>query len=794
MSILSRSFHVLQIVVIEVKGLIISLNVVNKSDILMSLRLENREKKAIRIYGFKPYFYVQDPLGEYLTIDGKRVSKAIVNSPIDVRNEREKYGKTYEADVKYVRRFLIDNDIYKCVEINGNRNEYRYDELKPVDCNVEPRIVYLDIEVLSTTTLSTSQPDYPIISITIYDTYLDKYITWLHYDKFENDIYNEKIKISANGVDYEINYELRLFKSETEMIKDFIYIWDTFSPDLVVGWNVWFDLEYIQNRLFLLSEQVGENLVFTLRETDVLDLLKAYRSVAPKRHSYRLKWITYVENIESREEAKEGRDIINNYYNEPLEVAFYNLRDVWRLVMIDKKYSLTKYFLTLKWMVGIESIQSFLLKQSEEKTMKTMTLIDTLLLRIARKENIVLPNRVFNENVLSKKYKGAIVFEPLKGIHENVAVFDIGRYYPSLILSFNISPETLVGKVSEEVSKFSQEKEGLLPKMVKHLFRLRDALEEERNRYSPNDPMYEVIDNKIMTVKFITNAIYGSTGNESFRIFNLNVAKTVTALGREGLTYLSSKVEEMGYKVIYGDTDSIFIQVPFEKAEELSITLSKILQAYFMKKYSLKSEPLIKIKFEKFYKRILFTGAKKRYAGLLVYEKGKEIKDGKIDIVGFEAIKSDYPPLTHEFEKELFKIILDGKINEVEELFRKYISEAKRRPLDDIAIYKTLSKELHEYRSKAPHVRAALWARLNLNIKYSRGSRVKFIYVKRAFGSQTDVVAYEDESQVKNKIVIDWGKQLESILFNPARVVLEPLNIFVNKNRLLGNVRKRTLF
>jgi len=81
----------------------------------------------------------------------------------------------------------------------------------------------------------------------------------------------------------------------------------------------------------------------------------------------------------------------------------------------------------------------------------TSIVIDTLLLRLAKREGVVLPTSVDRDE---NPIRGAIVLNPPSGRYENVAVLDMSRYYPSIIISFNVSPETKLNRITDEIWAF----------------------------------------------------------------------------------------------------------------------------------------------------------------------------------------------------------------------------------------------------------------------------------------------------------------------------------------------------
>jgi len=735
-----------------------------KSEIFMWVRCEDKSKRCIHITDFRPYFYVPSLLGEYKALDGETVEKVYAEEPGQVPELRQKYDKHYEADVPYVQRFMIDTEIKSGVEYTSSHS---WKDLKPTEFSgVDIRVWFLDIEVLADKMPSPENPIFPIPVLTIYDSWENKYITWSYHKIFRKRV--KLIKTRYKGE--ELKWEIHTFPDEEGMMMDFLYHYAMTKPDVVVGWNVAFDRDYLRSRAHKL------NLEFNINHTCFLDLLEGYKQLGPRQRSYRLKYVTVAEGLETPEEATTAEQHLRIWYDNPLPLLKYNMLDVWRIRKIDEIYKIVDYFWTLKEVVGLPDI---------EDTYYTSTLVDVMLLREAKREGIVLPSKTKGKKGY---YKGAIVLDPVPGIHEGVAVLDMSRYYPSLIISFNISPEAKWKPYDKEVWLFRQDKEGLLPKMCRKLLDLREKFEEEMKKYSGDSKEYQTLNLKSAAIKAVTNAIYGymakSRGGNS-RVYDPSIAGTITALGRRGILYAIKKSREWGYLPIYGDTDSIFIKVPFEEAQELADKLTEEVRKYFKETYGLKKEPVLKLKFEKYYRRIFFKPhTKKRYAGWLVWKKGKEVD--KLDVTGFEAIRTDTAPFTAEAEERLFDLILRQGANyrKIREFLVQIQKEMKERSLDEIALYKGLSKPLDQYSSRAPHVRAAIYSNAHLGTNFGVGDKVKYVWVKRVYGlPQTDVLAFEDPSQVEGKIEINWSKQAESIL-SPIYDILRAMGFNVSSRKV----------
>ena len=757
-------------------------------EIHLYLRCEDKTKRHVVVNGFSPYFYAPSKLGLYHAIDGEIVERIEAECPQDVPKLRENFPKHYEADIPYARRFLIDTGIRDCVEINSF-GQISVEQIMPVSCQgIDLLTWFLDIEVLAEKLPDPNNPKDPVIMITIYDSWRDKYVTFFWHPSISKPVTRKgKTIIRACGEEKEkVSWELRAFHNEQYMLMDFLAEWDQYRPDIVAGWNIGFDVDYLVARLKEYDMELNRS------GTIVFDLLEAYKKLGPRQRSYALKEVTVAEGLECREDIVTALDLMSGWEQSPRDFLLYNMRDVWRIVKLNEIHKLIDFYISIKDVVGLEDIYRHM-KTGVYAPYPTLVLVDTVLLRKARQKGIVLPSSGQGER---ESYKGAVVLEPPGGLWENVAVFDMSRYYPSLIISFNISPETkkkLVDPVNR-IWKFKEEPEGIIPSAVKELLEVRERLEQQLQQYEPGTPEYQDIENKIMAVKGIVNSFYGVMANPYFRLFDVDVAATITGLAREGILYVVRRANELGYKALYGDTDSLFIQVPFEQAEELSEQLTNDLRRYFMEKYGLKKEPVLKLKFEKYYRRIFFKPkTKKRYAGLLVWKKGQKVEPPKLDVTGFEAVRTDTAPFTAYAQQKLFETILQGKPKkEIIELLARLDREARTRPLSDIALYEGLSKDPQEYRTKSVHVRAALYSNMYLGTSFGKGSKIRYVYVKRVKCTglaPTDVVAFDSdtEEKVARCFEIDWKKQIDKILYSPLQDILKSVGINVSNRVVVHN-------
>ena len=719
-------------------------------------------KKKITVNDFYPYFYIEDDNGEYVSIFGKRLRKITVNEPEDVRKLRENYNMHYEADIPYTRRFMIDAGIYSGVEF-PDREYVSWKEIKPCEVNIKPRVWFYDIEVLQADGFpDPSRAEQPIILITIYDTYEEKYITLINN--------GERKEKHGSGTQMDENGNLRLFfEAEDDMLFFLLKLFARLNPDVIIGWNVEFDFRYTYNRLKKFGYAMPNSFL-------TFDMCEAYKDLF-KKYRAKLKDVAVAEGIITKDEVVEAKDLNNLYYNNIEEMIKYNIRDVYIMVELENRYKIFEYYWSLKTYAGVAKL---------EDTFRNSVLVDTLLLRLAKKKGIVLPSvmkslpSVMKRNV--ERFKGAIVFDPIPGVHEDVAQFDMSRYYPSIIMSLNLSPEVKNG-----------EKKGIIPELCEMLLKEREKYEAILKELEPGSQEWETVKMKITTIKYLTNSIYGYMGYQGSRLFDIDIASKVTAVAREGLLTAKEIAESMGFKVIYGDTDSIFIQCPFEKAEEVLEKINNEVRKRFMEKYNLK-DVKFKLKFEKYNKRIIFTGAKKRYAAWVTWDK-KECD--YIHIAGFEAIRTDQSKYTKDVQRTLLEMIVKGKSKEeIEEYIKNVFEKFKEQPLEDIAILKGIDKPLDAYKVKPSHIRGALLANMYLGANFKQGDKVKMLYVKYVEGlPKTDVICFDDASQLEGrKVVVDWERMIDVSLKSKVEDILKVIGINVPGSRNVGQSKALSIF
>lgn len=344
--------------------------------------------------------------------------------------------------------------------------------------------------------------------------------------------------------------------------------------------------------------------------------------------------------------------------------------------------------------------------------------VDSYLLRRAHMRGELIPRR--NEQPFFP-YRGAIVLEPQPGLHENIVVLDFASMYPNLMRNYNLSPDTLL-RLGESVPdeetfvipevkhRFRKKPDGLYRLALSNLLTERSSIRKELLKLDPRSSRYKELAERERAVKVIANACYGYAGWVGARWYVREVAESATALGRDTITRTVAKAKELGLRVIYGDTDSIFVENHPEKVELLLEWAKSALD--------------LEIRPERSYTRVLFTEAMKRYAGLL--------NDGSLDIVGLEVVRGDWSEIARRLQEEVLVSVLRNRSpEEAVEKVKSTIQKLKRGEIGviDLAIRKGLTKPVTEYAVRSPHVEVAKKL-LKEGWDLKSGDQVAYVIVK----------------------------------------------------------------
>ncbi|MFW5924081.1 MAG: DNA-directed DNA polymerase [archaeon] len=793
-------------------------------------RTADDEPEHVRVHGFRPYFYAptdsvsEDDLARdaltgseegYESIRGDELTKIFGRTPRDVGNVRD-YFDHYEADILFPNRFLIDKDVTTGIRVPERRADddaiyVHHEEVEPVEADATLRVNTFDIEVDDRSGFPEDGEE-PIVCLTSHDSYRDEYVAWL-FDAPDGDAPAPAQISDLDLLDGDREIDVRAFEDERDMLDAFLEYVDETDPDVLTGWNFAdFDAPYLLDRLDELgmdpdrlsrvdevwrSDWQGPN----VKGRVVFDLLYGYqRTQFSELDSYRLDAVAE-EELGVGKERYTG-DIGTLWEDDPERLLEYNVRDVELCVEIDRKQDIVEFWREVAGFVGCKL----------EDATTPGDAVDMYVLHNVYGD-FVLPSKGQQE---SEAYEGGAVFDPITGVREMVTVLDLKSLYPMCMVTINASPETKVDPaeydgdtyLAPNGTHFRKEPDGVIRAMVDELLAEREEKKSLRNEHDPDTDEYEVYDRQQAAVKVIMNSLYGVLGWERFRLYDKEMGAAVTATGREVIEFTETAANERDKEVIYGDTDSVMLELGDDVSPEEAIEESFDLEEYINASYDdFAAERLnaddhrFQIEFEKLYRRFFQAGKKKRYAGHIIWKEGKEVDD--IDITGFEYKRSDIAPITKEVQKTVIeRIVREGDIEGVKEYVHEIIEDYQSGNVnyDDVGIPGGIGKRLDNYDTDTAHVRGAKYANLLLGTNFQRGSKPKRLYLEKVhpeyfrrveserpdiaedplyldFKRDPDVICYEFADQIPEEFEVDWDKMLDKTLKGPIARVLEALDV-----------------
>lgn len=727
-------------------------------------RTDDGKQICVLYSGFEPYFYViplegrdmETPLsGMNMEKDGEKISitriekirkrymgkevdalKVFVRLPSHVPLLREELKKMdgiksiNENDILFVRRFMIDRNIVplELYEAEGSYSAHNLrmqsfiaEKIKAADSDsvFEPRILSIDIETYTPGYREIEPDRNPIIMMAFYANDFRKVLAW---KRFKTDL------------DY-----VEFVESEADLISKFKEVIESYRPDILNGYySDGFDLPYIKARAdkYRIKLDIGSD----FSEVRIRSGMSVTAEICGMQHLDIFKFVRkvmygtldtdrYNLNSVAAEMLGEEKHVIDldelsREWDSNAEnmdrFCEYNLQDARLAHQLSEKL-----FPTIREMVKITGLTVF-----DVTRMGFSQLVEWYLLRQAPMFNQIAPNKPGNRELVQRKYtniKGAFVFEPEPGLYNNIVVFDYRSLYPTIIGSHNISPGTLRCSCCELTAKrvpienndiwFCEKRKGFIPTLIEDLITRRMRIKEIIKDTSGEKS--RILDARESTLKLLANSFYGYLGFYAARWYSLDSAQATTAYGRYYIQNVISKAREAGFRVIYSDTDSVFLTLDGKSkkdAIEFSGSVNRELPG------------LMELEFDGFYPYGIFVsakmgqfGAKKRYA--LASE------DGRIKIKGFESVRRNTSRIARETQEKVFEIILRERDNAKALSYVKKVVEdlrSKKVPLESVIITIQLQKDINEYDSKGPHVAVAQKLK-NKGIHIGPGSAISFV-------------------------------------------------------------------
>lgn len=485
-------------------------------------------------------------------------------------------------------------------------------------------------------------------------------------------------------------------------------------------------------------------------------------------------------------------DGIDDYDKDFESFLEYNKTDVAGTVWVDNKFDTLNTFLERQKIAGCKLTD----------TIYNKDIVDMVHLRKAKKMGIVLPTGRFHKKV---DYEGATIIPPKVGFYKNIIILDYKSLYPSSMEAANISYETINKngniKLGNGIS-FMSFPLGLTASLLGDIQELREYYISKRDNYPEKSPEWIKWDNKQRATKFLKNSIYGWYAYAGSRLYNPDIAASITYLSRQALAHSIEhiKTNYPSFEIIYGHTDSVFIHVPWddidydkllEIAKDIEDSINESMHE-LDEKYNL-IPGKFKIELEKCMESFLLVG-NNRYAGMYPIGDDKGYK-----IQGFESKKKLTTTIMKTLQEDTIHNILHGEDKEVIFSDVKNIVQGLRNNkflIEDICIKKKIKKPLKKYKVKSDHVEAAKWANDNLETNLnSEGDVVNMVIVMMDKAAEElnvkddGVVGFETAEQIKD-LTIDVDEMINKLIPGKLKNIFEAmgwnLNILLTSKRIRG--------
>ncbi len=688
-------------------------------------RLDSGESFLIRDRRPRPSFWIRTDdaesarqLGardieasERVDFAGEPLSELFVGTPPDapiLRDRLQDAGiRCFEADVRFAMRYLIDRDVRGALRIRGKSQP-------------GPRIDRVFDE-------PTIEPD----------DWVPSHLRTLSFD-IETDMRGERVfALALEGCGTSevllvphpeaktVPRDATVVDDERELIRAFEQRVEQLDPDVLTGWNISdFDVPVLERA----AQRVGLGVLTLgrghgrLRRFSGKDRREATRVTVPGRlvldglHLLRTSFVRMERQTldfvarqvlgegKTLAGAQRGETIQEWHRSDPERLVEYNRHDARLVLEVLDRLQLIELAVERSRLTGLPP----------DRVSGSVAAFDFLYLSRLRKRDVAAPS-VGAHDFPATPQSGGHVLRPLPGLYENVLVLDFRSLYPSLIRTFQIDPlgylgqdddrstgDSLVDAIRAPNGAWFRRDIGILTEVLDELFPRRAAAQQAGNQVASQ------------AIKILMNSFYGVLGTSVCRFYNPHLANAITSFGRELLLWCKDRLESAGHPVLYGDTDSLFVEsgaATTEQAQRLGRQLveglDEELARYVASRW--RCESRLELEFEKVYRRLFLPplrhgggGAMKRYVGLTEID-----GEDRVVFTGMEAVRSDQTELAKQAQAEIYRRLFFGE--PLEQWLAGLVARLRAGELDDRLVYrKSLRKDPSAYTATTPpHVAAA---------------------------------------------------------------------------------------
>ena len=778
------------------------------------IRIRGKTKKnktiIIHVTGFYPYFYIEDlpdttnalqsllytekEFGDWIK-DSYQITKYryYQNKPVFLyrilgRNPwrilkyskmlKDKGIRSYENDISYTSRFLIDTEIRglnwikiskyeeKVPTAHAKVYEVNYKDIE--NCDDEPfQYTFLSIGIVINSLTEEGRKIQNFSSV--FNEGKQRIITaCISWGKTEGKTKSKKFILNENNDLAEKNLLESLMK-EIHAVSPEVII--TFNGNRII-------LPYIITRMEKLG--IDPNLLSPLKKAKLKQPIGYLGYRIPGYISYDLvkstRWLR----------TKTGKKGLTDFTEELLGIErkgdYSRINELWFEAIIKKEETALK---TLEKLVSHDSkiIHSLFFAMGMEEWLAVMKLIgirpsegiystprhlgEFQLYRILCHKDTIIPSEPSRTELAERKSTrslaiGGFVLVPKGSLHEAVLIADFRSMFPSIMVAYNIGGESYDGSVAKPTEKFHSKPETSLRIMLgkflnerkiikKQIYEVETYLRSFTDAKTKKNLENELKKLRIQSnaFKVVANSLYGSHNYVGSRFYDTEISNAITSISKEYIKNVDQWTQEYSKnrcQVIYGDTDSLFIKLSerdqvFEIAERVKeghvfsiedIPEAKNLLNFFKTKLPKEME----LEFVDLALRIVFAPeTKKRYSYV-------SVPSGDLKIVGFEAVRRDTSPFARDVQTAALKYVLEeGDIfkarQAVIDLCLEFLDLKDETLLEKTTILGPIRRNPKKYKSKTPAIGAledyARMMGLRSDIIWKEYERFPFIIIKGKF-------------------------------------------------------------
>jgi DNA polymerase-2 len=707
-----------------------------------------------------------------------------------------------EADVRPAERYLTERFLTGPVSIHVDEaaTVLVNPRITPADYRPAPKLMSFDIE----TDFSTD------------DLFSIAFVTREHRRVL---MLGENVSALAENVDKEGDEDvgecqvndtyIEYLVDETALIKRFLEWVQLTDPDVFIGWNVInFDFRFLQKKCDQLkipftmgresssivwrkAQDESDRYFLVIPGRVVLDGIDTLKSATYSFASFSLESVANAllgrgklihdglnhgkqnkeaMTIEARHDPLfKAKEIRRQFKEDKASLAAYNLEDCQLVWEIFEKADLVNFAIERARLTGLEM----------DRVGGSVAAFDNLYLPRLHRKGYVAPNIGDYEERLSAP--GGYVMNSQPGMHGSVLVLDYKSLYPSIIRTFNVDPYARIAALQEPESdtipgfdgaRFSKS-EYILPDIIKELWQARDKAKQDKNKALSQ------------AIKIIMNSFYGVLGTPGCRIHDSRLTSSITKRSHELIQTTVNLIEDEGYSVIYGDTDSVFVSlnraVDNVSADIVGNRLVAMINNYWKEYLAdvFAIESCLEMEYETHFCKFFMPtirgsekGSKKRYAGLVVEDAGKQ----RLVYKGLETVRTDWTEMAREFQQQLYQRIFNNQ--PYEDYIRMTVSALNAGKFDDGLVYrKRLRQKLSDYRKNIPpHAQAAIkaekhFAEKNAPSRYKRACWIEYVITvngPETLECHTSAINYghyieKQLTPIADTILVALGSSMESI-------------------------------